>query len=54
MYNIIVTEKFQKDIDYYKKKRKYKHIDLDVQNIVGKLVTGDLVGSKIPRIIFKG
>lgn len=53
MYNIMITEKFENDIKYYKKKKKYKNIDKDIQTVIGKLALGDLVGTQIPRFKFE-
>lgn len=53
MYNIMITEKFEKDMEYYRKKKKYKHIDFDVETVVAKLLTGNLIGDRIPRLKFK-
>ena len=53
MYTIIPTEKFKSDIEYYESKKKFKHIDEDIGTVVKDLVTGNLIGTEIPRITFK-
>ena len=47
MYTVIPTEKFQSDIEYYEKKKRFKHIDDDVNSVVEKLEKGELVGTPI-------
>ena len=51
-FEIIPTEQFESDIQYYLKKKKYKQILDDVEKIVEKLENGDLIGDTIPGLVF--
>ena len=53
MYTIIPTDRFKQDMDYYERKKKFRHIEEDVGNVVKDLVMGNLVGDEIPRFTFK-
>ena len=53
MYTIILTDKFQTDIEYYEKKKKFNHIDEDIGTVVKDLSKGILVGEEIPRFTFE-
>ena len=46
---IILTETFKADIEYYEKKKKYRHIDEDIGRVVKDLAKGELIGDVIPR-----
>jgi len=46
-YEIIPTPVFLKDIEYYKRKKRYRKIDDDVSEIVRELETGNFVGDEI-------
>lgn len=46
-YTVIPTPKFLQDIDYYEKKKKFKNITDDIDNIVKDLELGNLVGDDI-------
>ncbi len=50
MYTIIPTEKFKSDIEYYEKKKKFRHIDSDIGTVIKELVKGDLIGDPIDGI----
>lgn len=52
MFTIIPTERFKSDIEYYETKKKFKHIDEDIGIVVKDLVTGNLVGTEIPRFTY--
>ena len=43
-YEVIPTPKFEEDLDYYERKRKFKHIEDDVNGEVEKIEEGTLVG----------
>lgn len=43
-YEIIPTNKFEEDIRFYKKKRKFIHIDDDVNTVVEEIEKGNLIG----------
>ncbi|WP_252225107.1 MULTISPECIES: hypothetical protein [unclassified Clostridium] len=43
-YEIIPTPKFEEDLDYYERKRKFKHIEDDVDKAIEKIEEGILVG----------
>lgn len=49
-YVIIPTPKFENDIAYYEKKKKYKHIVDDITKIVQELEQGNLIGDIIPEL----
>lgn len=49
MYTIIPTEKFKSDIEYYERKKRFRHIDSDIGSVVKELVKGDLIGKPIER-----
>lgn len=46
-YEIIPTEKFIDDLEHYERKRKFRHIDDDVQTVVDELEKGNLIGDAI-------
>ena len=48
MYTVIPTDKFSKDVEYYVKKKKFKHIGNDIGKIVTALEGGHLLGDDIP------
>ena len=50
MYTIIPTSRFEKDIKYYIKKKKYSHIGADIKRITDELAQGHLVGKEIPGL----
>ena len=49
-YEVVPTPKFDKDIEFYIKKRKYRHIRADISPIIEELEKGNLVGDEIPGI----
>ena len=51
-FEIIPTARFEKDINYYLKKKKFKNIMDDVDGIVQELEKGNLVGDTIPGLVF--
>lgn len=53
MYEIIYTPKFEKDFEFYYKKRKYKHIADDIKDIISNLEKGNLVGDELEDIASK-
>lgn len=53
MYKIIYTPKFEKDFEYYYKKKKYRHIADDIQDVIDDLEQGNLVGNEIEDIASK-
>ncbi|KAF6565462.1 type II toxin-antitoxin system RelE/ParE family toxin [Paenibacillus sp. EKM202P] len=50
MYEIKVTDRFEKDIKYYKRKKKYTNIDDDLDEIISELENGNFVGDEIPNL----
>lgn len=46
-YEVVPTAKFVDDLDFYTRKRRYKHIDDDVQFIVEEIEKGNLIGNSI-------
>ena len=53
MYTIIPTEKFIDDLEYYERKKKFKHIYQDVDKIAKEIEKGNMPGDAIPRIRIK-
>lgn len=49
-YNIIVTPKFEADINYYKKKKKFTNIMDDIGKIIDDISNGKMVGDEITDI----
>lgn len=49
-YNIVVTPKFEADINYYKKKKKFTKIIDDIGEIIDDLSDGKMVGDEITDI----
>lgn len=49
-YEIVVTPRFEKDLEYYEKKRKFKHIEDDIEDEIQKIEEGTLVGEPIDDI----
>lgn len=49
-FEVIPTEKFLSDISYYIKKKKFLHIDDDIEEIVNSLERGDLIGEAISDV----
>ncbi len=49
-FEIISTEKFERDLKYYAGKKKYFHITKDVETVTEQLSQGNLVGDKIPNL----
>lgn len=50
MYTVIPTARFEKDIKYYIKKKRYFHIGEDIRQITNELQQGHLVGTEIPGL----
>jgi len=50
-FEIIPTKQFE-DLRYYLKKKKFKHILEDVDDIVKELEKGNLLGDAIPGLVF--
>lgn len=51
-FEIIPTEQFEKDIQYYLKKKKFRHILDDVSYVIDELENGNLIGDAIPDLTF--
>ena len=51
-FDVIPTEQFEKDVQYYKKKKKYRNIMEDVDEVVKELSNGNLLGDLIPGLVF--
>ena len=51
-FEVIPTERFEEDVNYYLKKKKFKHIIDDVEEVVSDLEKGNLVGDAIPGLTF--
>lgn len=50
MYTVIPTARFEKDIKYYIKKKRYFHIGEDIRQITNELQQGHLIGQGNSRI----
>lgn len=50
MYTVIPTARFEKDIKYYIKKKRYFHIGEDIRQITNELQQGHLIGTEIPGL----
>ncbi|MCL1902901.1 MAG: type II toxin-antitoxin system RelE/ParE family toxin [Oscillospiraceae bacterium] len=50
MYCVEFTKRFEQDIDYYRKKKKYHHIEDDISSIIDNLENGELIGNEISGI----
>lgn len=53
MYQIIPTEKFERDIKYYIKKKGFKKITKDIKLITDELERGNLVGKEVSGLTIK-
>lgn len=51
-FEVIPTTRFEEDVKYYLKKKKFKHIIEDIQEIVNELEKGNLIGDSIPGLTF--
>ncbi|MBE6743685.1 MAG: hypothetical protein E7569_05580 [Ruminococcaceae bacterium] len=49
-YAVVSTPKFEEDIKFYIKKRKYKHIDDDLNIVIEQLELGNFLGDSITDI----
>ena len=49
-YQIFATHQFQKDVKYYKKKKKYFKIDDDIEEVISRLKQGKLIGEEISNL----
>ena len=47
MFEIIATDQFEKDIKYYKRKKRFTHIDDDIDAIISELERGNFIGDEI-------
>lgn len=47
VYDVIPTERFEKDVKYYKRKKKFTHIMDDISGIIQELQNGNLLGDEI-------
>ncbi|MDD5935548.1 MAG: hypothetical protein PUC65_08335 [Clostridiales bacterium] len=49
-YVVIPTPRFESDVDFYERKRKYRNITEDIKSIVEDLEKGNLIGNPIPEL----
>jgi mRNA-degrading endonuclease RelE of RelBE toxin-antitoxin system len=49
-YNVIPTPKFEEDLDFYERKRKYTNIEDDLEDIINNLKNGNFVGDEVPNL----
>ncbi len=52
-FEVITTERFEKDVQYYLKKKKFKHILDDLDKVIIELEKGNLIGDSIPGLNFE-
>jgi mRNA-degrading endonuclease RelE of RelBE toxin-antitoxin system len=52
-YSIIPTKRFQEDIEYYIRKKKFTNIDDDLEPIISSLEKGELLGEVINGLKIK-
>ncbi|WP_429162459.1 hypothetical protein [Desulfitispora alkaliphila] len=45
-----MTQQFEKDVRFYKTKKKYKKIDDDIETVVKELELGNLLGDEIKEL----
>jgi len=50
MYKIIPTAKFNHDVEYYIKKKKFRNIGDDIRIITDEIQRGNLIGDIIPNL----
>lgn len=50
LFNVILTPVFLSDLEYYKKKKKYRRIDEDISDIVSELEKGNFIGDEIANL----
>ena len=50
MYRIIPTERFNADVKYYVKKKRYVHIGEDIKKVTDELQNGNFIGDEIPGL----
>lgn len=51
-FKIIATPRFEKDVEYYFRKKRYRKIIDDVENITKELKKGNFIGTPIPDVTF--
>lgn len=51
-FEVIPTPRFEDDVEYYLKKKKFKHILEDVEEVIEELENGNLIGDSIPGLTF--
>ena len=47
MKNVVSTPKFEEDVEFYKRKKKYRKIDDDLEPVLIELENGNLVGDRL-------
>ena len=52
-FDVIPTPRFEEDVRYYLKKKKFKHILEDIEEVVLELEKGNLLGDSIPGLTFE-
>lgn len=50
MYEVILTDRFVDDMNFYKRKKKYTKIEDDVEEVVKELEVGNLIGDEIKEL----
>jgi len=49
-YQILTTDRFDKDVKFYKRKKKYFHIVDDIDDIITELKKGNFLGDDVPDL----
>ena len=47
MKNVVSTPNFEKDVEFYKRKKKYRKIDYDLEPVLIELENGNLLGDRL-------
>ena len=47
MKNVVSTPRFEEDVEFYKRKKKYRKIDYDLEPVLIELENGNLLGDKL-------
>ncbi|MGZ4113349.1 MAG: hypothetical protein ACXVP5_13000 [Tumebacillaceae bacterium] len=51
MFNIYLTPRFEKDVLFYKRKKRYIKIDDDINSLVEELENGNLLGDELQGLL---
>lgn len=51
-FEVITTKRFEQDVEYYVRKKKFKKIIDDISRVTDELEQGNLIGDPIPELSF--